>query len=98
MFTRLSSACTRVIFGESLTSNSEGHINFMFLNNHPYQSRPTLINLTSNEPLFYSFSVSVNKCGPRCNTSDDSYFQVCVSDKVKSMNVKVLNLRNVCEH
>ena len=40
----------------------------------------------------YPFTVSVNKCGGSCNTVDDVYDQVCVSNKVKNMNVKVFNL------
>ena len=40
----------------------------------------------------YPFTVSVNKCGGSCNTVDDVYDRVCVSNKVKNMNVKVFNL------
>ena len=29
------------------------------------------------------FTVSVNKCGGSCNTSDDPYVRVSVPDKVK---------------
>ena len=37
------------------------------LNNRPDQPRPTLVNITSNEPLdYYPFTVSVNKCGWSC--------------------------------
>ena len=48
--------------------------------------------MNSNETLFYPFTVSVNKCGESCTNIDDLYARVCVSNKVKNMNVKVFNL------
>ena len=33
----------------------------------------TLVGINSNEPLFYPFTVSVNKCGGSCNAIDDQY-------------------------
>ena len=36
-------------------------------------------------------TVSVNKCGGSCNTIDYAYVPVCVSNKIKSLNIKVLN-------
>ena len=61
-------------------------------NNQPCKARPTLVNINSNETLFYPFIVSVNKCGGRCNTINDPHTRVCVPNKVKNMGVKVLNL------
>ena len=29
---------------------------------------PIHVDISSNEPLYYLFTVSVNKCGGRCNT------------------------------
>ena len=40
---------------------------------YKHDLRPTLINIHSNEPLYYQFTVSVCKCGGSCNTIDDSY-------------------------
>ena len=79
-------------FGESLVSNWKGSIKCVSLNNHPYQARPTIIYINSDETLFYTFSVSGNKCGKSCNIIDDPYARVCVPKKEKNMNVKVFNL------
>ena len=57
-----------------------------------HDCRPILVNTNFNETLFYQFTVDVNKCGESCNTNYDPYAQVCVPDKVKNMNVKVLTL------
>ena len=50
-------------------------------------------NINSNEePLYYSFTASINKCVESWNTVDDPYTQICVPNKVKNMNVKKFNL------
>ena len=46
------------------------------LNNRPCQARPTLVNINSDETLFYPFTESVDKCGGSCNTIDDQYARV----------------------
>ena len=65
--------CTIGSFSESLLSNLNRPIICLYLNNHPYQARPTLANINSDETLFYLLTVSVNKCGGSCNTIDDPY-------------------------
>ena len=50
------------------------------------------MNINSNETLSYLFTVSVKKCGGSCNAIDDPYAPVCISKKLKSMNVKVFDL------
>ena len=64
--------------GESLASNYQGHRKCVSLNNRPCQARPTLVNINYNEPLYYRFAVSGNRCSGSCNTIDDPYAQVCV--------------------
>ena len=58
----------------------------------PCQPRSTIVNINSNEPLYYPFTVGVNKCGASCNTIDDLYAQIFVPNKIKNMNVKVFIL------
>ena len=48
--------------------------------------------MNSDEIIFYPFTVNFNKCGRSCNTIDDPYARVCVQNKVKNMNIKLLNL------
>ena len=57
------------------------------VNNQPRKARPTIVNISSNETLLYPFTVSVDKCGRSCNTIDDPYPRVCVSNKVENINV-----------
>ena len=62
------------------------------MNNQECKIRPKLINVNSNEPSFYPYSIERNKCSGRCNNINDPYAKLCVSDVVKNMNVKVFNL------
>ena len=64
------STCTIGRFGESLASNS------ICLNKQSCQARPTIVNITTNQPLHYPFTVNVNKCGGSCNTIYDPNAQV----------------------
>ena len=62
------------------------------LNNQECKVRPEIINNNSNEPLFYPYSINVNKCSGSCNNINDPYSKMCVPDVVKNINVKVFNL------
>ena len=79
-------------FGGSLDYNSKIPKKCVSLDNRPCQTRPTLANVNSNQPLFYAFTVSAQKCGGSCNTIDDPYSRLCVPNKIKNVNVKVFNL------
>ena len=92
MFLGLLNLCTIESFGESLVSNSKGPTKCVSFHNHPCQATLTLVNINSDETLFYPFTVSVKKCGGSCNTIDDPYDRACVSNKVKNMNEKVFDL------
>ena len=54
--------------------------------------RPEIINVNSNEPVFYPFSIKTSKCGGSCNNINDQYAKICVPDVVKDLNVKIFNL------
>ena len=92
IFIELLSAFTTRRFDGSLASNSNRHLKCVSWNNRSYQARPTFVDINSIETVFYSFTVSVNRCGGSSSTADDTYARVCVPDKVKSMNVIVFSL------
>ena len=92
MFIGLLSTVTTTILSESLASNSKEYIKYVSLNNRPCQARLTFVNINSNEPLYYPFTVSVDKCGESCNTMANLYDRICFPDKVKSMNVNKFSL------
>ena len=62
------------------------------MNNQECKVRPEIININSNEPSFYPYSVKTSKCSGSCNNVSDQSAKLCVLDDVKNMNVKVFNL------
>ena len=60
--------------------------------NHECKVRPQIVNVNSNEPVFYPFSIKTSKCSGSCNNINDPYAKMCVPDVVKNINVKVFNL------
>ena len=92
MFTGLLRACTIGSFDESLVSNLNGPIKCASRDNQTCQAKLKLVDINSSKSFFYLFAVIVNKCDRRCNAIDDPYVRVFVSNKVKNINVKLLNL------
>ena len=48
--------------------------------------------MNKNEPVFYPYSIKVNKCSGDCNNINDHMTKLCVPNIVKNMNIKVFNL------
>ena len=43
------------------------------MNNKACKVRPEIINVNSNEPIFYPFSIKTSKCSGSCNNINDPY-------------------------
>ena len=66
------------------------------MSNQECRVRPTIMNININEPLFYPYSILVNKCSGSCNNTNDPYTKLCVPDVVKDMNIN--EIRHVSWH
>ena len=62
------------------------------MNNQECKIRTKIINLNTNKPMFYPYSIKINRCKGSCNTINDPYAKICVPDQIKNTNVKVFNL------
>ena len=62
------------------------------MNNQKCKARPEIINVKSNNPVFYPFSIKTSKCSGNCNSISDPYAKSCIPDVIKDLNVKVFNL------
>ena len=62
------------------------------INNQECKARPEVININSNDPLFYPYSVCINKCSGSCDNINDPHAKLCVPDVVEGINVKVFNV------
>ena len=62
------------------------------MNNNGCKIRSEIINVNTNEPVFYLYSITINNCKDSCNTIYDLYAKLCIPDTFKNINVKVFNL------
>ena len=65
------------------------------MNNQECKIRPEIINVNSNEPSFYPYSILTNKCSGSCNNINDLSAKLCVPDVIKDFNIKVFNLVSI---
>ena len=49
--------------------------------------RPEIINVNSDEPLFYPYNVKINTCSCSCNNINNPYAKMCIPDVVKNINI-----------
>ena len=62
------------------------------MNNQEYKVRPEIVNINSNKPSFFPYSVKISKCSGSCNNVNEPYAELCVSNVSKNINVNVFNL------
>ena len=53
-------------------------------NNQECKITPVIMNINSNEPLFYPYSILVNKSSGSRNDINNLYAELCVTDVVKT--------------
>ena len=46
-------------------------------NNQECKVRPQIVNVNSDEPVFYPFSIETSKCSGSCNNINDLYEKLC---------------------
>ena len=61
------------------------------IKNQECETRLQVIDVNSNNPIFYPFSIKISKCSGNCNNINDPYAKICVPDIIKNLNVKVFN-------
>ena len=64
----------------------------ILMSNEPCKTRPEIINVNSNNPIFYTFSIKASKYSGNCININDPYARIYAPDVVKNLNVKVFNL------
>ena len=65
------------------------------MKNQECKVRPEIVNISSSNPIFYPFSIKINKCSGNCNNINDPYARICVPNIVKNLNLKVINLMSL---
>ena len=65
-------------------------LNCISINIQECKTRPQVVNVNRDEPVFFPFSIETSKCSGSCNNINYPYEKICVPDVVKNLNVKVL--------
>ena len=81
------------LFLSNLASTTS--LNCISMKNQECKVRPEIIDVNSNKPMFYPFSIKTNKCSGRCDNINDPYAKICVPDVIKDVNLKVFNLMSL---
>ena len=63
------------LFLSSLVSTTS--LNCISMKNRECKLEPEIINVNSNEPVFYPFSIKTNKCIGSCNNINTPYAKMC---------------------
>ena len=68
----------------SCNSSSVNSLKCISMNNQKCKVRPEIVNVNSDESVFYPFSIKTSKCSGTCNNINDPYAKMCVPDVVKT--------------
>ena len=59
------------------TLTSVNLLSYISRNNQECKVRPQIVNVNSDEPVFYPFSIETSKCSGSCNNINDLYEKLC---------------------
>ena len=59
-------------------------LNCISMNNQECKTRPQVINVNGDEPVFLAFSIKTSKCSGSYNNINYPYAKICVPDVVKT--------------
>ena len=65
------------------TLTSANSLNCISMNNQECKLRPQIVNVNSDESVFYPFSIKTSKCNGSCNNINNPCAKICVPDVVK---------------
>ena len=80
------------IFIAAMTFFSFNTLRCVSMNNQEWKKRPVVMNINSNESLFYPYSILVNKCSGSFSDTNHFHSKLWVPTVVKNMNTKVFQL------
>ena len=79
-------------FFTAMTFFNVNSLECVSMNNQECKIRTEIINLNTNEPMLYPYSIKINRCKGSFNTINNPYAKICVPDQIKNINVKEFNL------
>ena len=73
-------------------TNASSSLNCIWMKNQKSKTKHQIVNVNSNNPIFYPFSIKISKWCDNCNNIINPYAKICVPDIMKNLNVKLFNL------
>ena len=73
--------CIGFLFLSSLVSTTPSNaisLSCISMKNEECKVRPEIVDINSNNPIFYPFSIKINKCSGSCNNINSPYANVVV--------------------
>ena len=70
-------------------------LEYVSMKNRECKVRSKIVDVNSNNPIFYPFSIKTNKCSGNCNNINNPYAKICIPHTVKNLNIKVFNLMSL---
>ena len=70
-----------MMFFSSLSSVNS--LECISMKNQKYKVKPEIIDINSNDPIFFPFSIKINKCSDNCNNINNPYARICVPDVMR---------------
>ena len=67
------------VLGLTVLSNITNALDCISMKNQECKIRPEIININSNNPIFYPFSLTINRSNGNCNNINGPYARICVS-------------------
>ena len=70
-----------MMFFSSLSSVNS--LECISMKNQKCKVKPEIIDINSNDPIFFPFSIKINKCSDNCNNISNPYARICVPDVMR---------------
>ena len=66
------------VLGLTVLLNFTNALECISVKNQECRERSKIVDINSNNPIFYPFSIKINKCSGNCNNINDPYARICV--------------------
>ena len=77
----------RCFFTSLLFLTGVNSLNCVTMSNQKCETRPQIVNVNGDVPLFFPYSIKISKCSGTCNNIKNPLAKLCVRDVVKNLNV-----------
>ena len=67
-------------------------LNRVLMSTQKCETRPQIVNVNKDDPMFFPFSIKTSKCSGSCNNINNPCPKLCVPDVAKNLDAKVFNL------